>query len=53
MQGPKLGDAQTPDGTLLTGGVEYLTLEAATPETSFWIQADPTSMPRLRIARLH
>jgi len=52
MQGPKLGDARAPDGKLLTGGVDYLTIEASSPETSFSIQLDPASMPRLRIARL-
>jgi hypothetical protein len=52
MQGPQLGDARAPDGTLLTGGVEYLSLEASAPETSFSLQLEPTSMPRLRIARL-
>jgi hypothetical protein len=52
MQGPKLGDARAPDGTLLTGGVEYLSLDASAPETSFSIQVEPTSIPRLRIARL-
>jgi hypothetical protein len=54
MQGPKFGEARTPDGTLLKGGVEYLTLDASTPEFTpeFSVQVDPASLPRLRIARL-
>lgn len=52
MQGPRFGDARAADGTLLLGGVEYLTLEASTPETTFSVQVDPASIPRLRIARL-
>jgi hypothetical protein len=53
MQGPKLGSASAPDGQLLTGGVDYLTLDASvgSPELSLAIQLDPQSAPRLRIAR--
>jgi hypothetical protein len=53
MQGPKLGSATAPDGQLLTGGVDYLTLDATagSPELSLALQLDPQSAPRLRIAR--
>jgi len=55
MQGPQLGDARAPDGALLPGGVEYLTLDASTAATDLplTIQLDPASAPRVRIARLH
>jgi hypothetical protein len=53
MAGPRVVSAAAPDGKLLIGGVEYLTLDAAPgrPEASFTVQVDPTAAPRVRIAR--
>ncbi|MEO8182499.1 MAG: hypothetical protein ABI895_26985 [Deltaproteobacteria bacterium] len=53
MQGPKLGSAQAPDGQLLPGGVDYLSLDATagSPDLRLAVQLDPQSAPRIRIAR--
>jgi len=53
MQGPKLGSAQAPDGQLLSGGVDYLSLDATagSPDLSLAVQLDPRSAPRVRILR--
>jgi len=54
MTGPALGDARAPDGSLRSGGVDYLSLGAARAgsELVFALHVDPEARPRLRLGRL-
>jgi hypothetical protein len=52
MAGPRVGSAASPDAELLPGGVEYLSLDAATGgETAFTLRAPPAVAPRVRVVR--
>lgn len=53
MAGPRVLPATSPDGQLLPGGVEYLSVEAVANEgeAAFTIQADPAVAPRVRVVR--
>jgi hypothetical protein len=53
MAGPRVGSAASPDGELLPGGVEYLSLDAAAnqSETVFRLRVSPAVAPRVRVAR--
>jgi hypothetical protein len=54
MTGPALQPILAADGQLRDGGVEYLQLDA-TPgasEIAFAVEADPASMPRVRVGRI-
>jgi hypothetical protein len=53
MSGPQLTDAHTPSGELESGGVQYLSLEAApgTAELAFQVQTEPHAAVRARVAR--
>jgi hypothetical protein len=53
MAGPHVVDAHSADGMLRPGGVEYLKLDATPgqPELAFALQAQPESLPRLRVGR--
>lgn len=53
MQGPRTAEAASPDGQLLSGGVEFLSL-AAIPgrsEAGFTLRVSPALAPRVRVAR--
>jgi hypothetical protein len=53
MNGPRVGDATSPDGRLRAGGVEYLRL-AAKPQGSdveLALSVDPKAAARLRVGR--
>lgn len=54
MTGPRLTSATAPDQSLLPGGVEYVSLDAAPgqPQTSFAVHIDPSAAPRVRVARV-
>jgi len=53
MLGPKLQSWSAPTGTLRTGGVELLALDATTAgELDLTVTTDVTAGPRLRIARI-
>ena len=54
MTGPAMQDALDADGSLLAGGVEYLTLDAKAgqPKLDFTVNVDPATPVRVRIARL-
>ncbi|HTV17609.1 MAG TPA: hypothetical protein VMG12_03035, partial [Polyangiaceae bacterium] len=53
MAGPHVAAAASPDGELLPGGVEYLSLDAAAnqSETVFRLRVTPAVAPRVRVAR--
>lgn len=53
MTGPHIGSAAAPDGKLLPGGVDYLSLDAAPGrgETPFTLHVDASGAPRVRVAR--
>ncbi len=53
MAGPRVGRASAPDGQLLPGGVEYLSVDAvpSQAEAAFTIQVDPAVAPRVRVVR--
>jgi hypothetical protein len=53
MNGPRVGNARSPDGQVRLGGVEYLTLDASpnSSEVAFALQIDPKTAPRLRVGR--
>lgn len=54
MQGPKLQSSSAPSGTIRTGGVELLSLDAKSAgELHLTVSTDAAAGPRLRIARIN
>ena len=54
MKGPAMQSASKPDGKILAGGVEYLTVDAVPGQTQldFTVKVDGKAAPRVRIGRL-